>query len=385
MRDILILVWDDVGYDDCSSTVTPNLTTFRADGIDFPLAFSMQGCSQTRTCLHYGVLGRSIGILGDTGPSIPPHPIPDLGWPTIAQALSDEGYKTCLVGKWHSGHAPSDPTGNGWEMAPIERGFDSWLAGSKANVTSFSSWERIDADQNGFVASIETRYATLAQVEAAEDWWITTTGPRFLMVCLNEPHVPFEQPPPELAPLLPPLPTPTQRQRYLNKLTAADTVLGRFLALSGMDQAVVACLSDNGTPGAGARTSKAGKVKGTTFDGGIHVPLVMRWPGSGSLAYDELVHVVDVPAACLTHAGPIQLPDEWDGRVLPPRKHVICEGMAGNGAIDQCARGKRYKLRNVVGVEEFYDLESDPGENAPLDLNAPAIQQQLTALRAMLY
>jgi arylsulfatase A-like enzyme len=271
-------------------------------------------------------------------------------------------------------------------MAPIERGFQRWIAGTKHNA-GFLDWERIDADARGFTEATEGRYATLVQLEEAELWWLAQPSPRFLMLCLNEAHGPFDRKPPDELLLGYPWPTApgAERDRYLAKVRAADTALGRILALPGMDRALFVLVGDNGTPKTVTPPSQASHAKGTTFERGIRVPMVMRWPGvARGATHPHLVHLVDVPAACLALAG---LPPEplWDGRVLPPRRYVLAEiESLLTGSVDRCARGSRYKLRDVDGVEELYDLSADPAEQSPLDLGDPSLRRVLAALRVAL-
>lgn len=384
--DVILVSWDDVGYRDITSELCPRLSGLRSEGVDYTRAFSTPVCSQSRALVLYGALGRTLGILGSMGAQDPSQAIPPASWPTLPGKLKAAGYSTCLVGKWHSGHAPS---GGDWRLAPLERGYDCWLAGTPSNLDpGYRDWQRIDATPSGVSDFQETGYATLKQLEAATSWWNTTPPQRFLHLSLNEAHGPFDLPPQELLGGLEVTGGSPQREKYEAKIRAGDTALGRILDLPGADDALIAFFSDNGTPqtvpGPGQSPSK---VKTTTFDGGIHVPMCIRVVDVPPLIDSRLVSLVDLPAVILYSLG-IEIPPEWDGQLAPARNHVISEAemlLMGDTVFDQCARSGTHKLRNREGVEELYNLVIDPTESYPLSLTAPENAIQLTFLRSKLY
>jgi len=397
--DVLMLAWDDVSRVDATPEVCPSLAAFRAQGLDLRLAFANPVCSQSRAVVTFGAQGRTLGILLAMNPEEPDGPIPPASWPTLPGVLAGAGYATALVGKWHLGRAPS---GAQPAMAPIERGYQTWLAGTLANLAppdpplglpSYRRWLRHDATAAGWTAAEETKYATLAQVEEAEAWWVANAGaPRFLHVSLNEPHGPFTLGIP--SELLAGWPAPTTmsntRARFLAKLRAADVVLGRLLALPGVEDALVLLYADNGTAShAAGPTEDPEKLKTTTFEGGIHVPAASRYPGGpvgGS--YGQLVHLVDLPRFVLETLG-VPVPAEWDGVTQPPRTHVIAEAELADGTLEQCARIADWKLRartppGGTKLEELYDLANDPSEVSPVPLGQ-ANPTLLAGLRSVLY
>lgn len=396
--DVVLVGWDDVGLVDATPDVCPNLAALRAAGADLPFAFSNPVCSQSRAVILFGAMGRTLGILTAMDALDPSSPTPPASWTTLAHALADAGWSTCLVGKWHLGPAPlgGDPG-----LAPLQRGYQAWRAGTFANIggpqapgRSFNLWDRVDADDvMGVVRSVSSRYATLAQVEEAEAWWAAAAGaPRFLHVALNDPHGPYSTPIP--AELLAGWPQPSalssQRTRFLAKLRAADTALGRVLALAGPSTSVALVYSDNGTAGnAVAPGVDPERVKTTTYEGGIRVPMAARWPGvAPGSSLVQLVHLVDVPAALLERVG-VPRPAQWDGQTNP-RNHVVSEAELADGTLEQAVRTETHKLRATTPpggarAEELYDLSADPGETSPLDLEAPEHQQLLLLLRLALY
>jgi arylsulfatase A-like enzyme len=397
LPDVLLVGWDDVALADATADVCPTLAAFRAGALDLPLGFANPVCSQSRAVLLFGAHGRTLGILRAMDAGDHEGPIPPASWPTIASVLAAAGYRTALVGKWHLGRAP---LGGDVGLAPLQRGYEFWRAGTLANIggaqapgRNFSNWDRLDSDAVlGVLRSVSTRYATLAQVEEAEAWWAANAeAPRFLHVALNDPHGPYTPaPPPELLAGWPsPPPGASTRTRFLAKLRAADTALARLLALPGATDALVVLYADNGTAGnAAPPEADPERAKTTTFERGIRVPLVARFPGVAAGTHDELVHLVDVPTAVLERLG-LPVPEEWDGRTNP-RNYVIAEAELADGTLEQAVRTRTHKLRATrppggARAEELYDLAADPGELAPMDLGAPENQQLLLLLRIALY
>lgn len=386
MNDVLLVGWDDVGIADATPDVCPNLAAFKAGGLYLPLAFSNPVCSQSRATILYGASGRRLGITISMNSLDPDAPVPPADWPTLPTMLADAGWATCLVGKFHCGRSPS---GAPPAMAPIERGYQAWRAGTFDNVGDYRSWQRLDADDQGWAEVTENVYATSAQVSAAEVWWNATPGPRFLHVALNDPHGPLNGPtnlpPPDLLAGWPaPIPGSTARTRFLAKLRAADTAFGRLLAFAGMEGALVVLYSDNGTAansvGPGEDPDKA---KQTTYDLGIRVPVAVRFPGVAPGLLDQLTHLVDIPASILELVG-VARPAEWEGQSTP-RTFIISEATIADGTLDQCARTRTWKLRNHAGVEQLFHLPKDPSESHPLSLEDPTVQTVLSFLRAVLY
>eukprot|EP00041_Stephanoeca_diplocostata_P014217 m.256064 g.256064 ORF g.256064 m.256064 type:complete len:566 (+) comp19624_c1_seq6:78-1775(+) len=121
--NILMLFMDDHGWGDFganwnATTETPNLDRLAADGIrftDFHVGASV--CTPSRATLLTGRYGLRTGVHGNFGPtSLHGMGATEL---TMANVLSDAGYSTHMIGKWHLGH--NEP------FHPTFRGFESWF------------------------------------------------------------------------------------------------------------------------------------------------------------------------------------------------------------------------------------------------------------------
>ncbi len=383
--DLLFVILDDLWIGDVTPTLMPNLTAFSGARI-FTHCYSMPVCSQSRACMLYGKYGRTLGIIAGMDSTVGPEPA--AGEATVAQLLSDAGYLTALVGKWHGGRNPLD-TPAGCIGAPAARGFQRWLAGTRDNIDDFYDWERIDDD---VVMAHETTYVTAAQVLAAQDWWETEAGgaPRFLQVSLSAPHGPYNFPPAdELGGFVSTAAT-LNRRKYESEIRSADWAFGELLATVGADTTVIV-VGDNGTPNnARAPGQQANKVKATCYEGGIRVPLAIRSPKYPPGFSDRLCHITDIPATILATVG-IDVPSDWDGRslTLTARTTALSEaqdGASGGNHLVRAAMTHDYKLlRTDDDPEELYHLLTDPTELIPLSLTDPANASILATLRAQLY
>ena len=167
-----------------------------------------------------------------------------------------------------------------------------------------------------------------------------------------------------------------------------DTLIGRLLDSipdETMQNTYVIFFGDNGTvewddpPAPRDRN----RVKGTVYQGGIEVPLIVTGPGIAAGKVERpLAHAVDLFASIL-ELGEIDpdevLPDDLAidsvsiadhlfRENLPSRRSwVLSEGTLGS-VVGTAIRDERYKLVVINEREEFYDLENDPNELSPLSL-----------------
>lgn len=199
-------------------------------------------------------------------------------------ARSPGGWNTSLVGKWHVANLDDPAT----LTDPGEQGF-AWYASSD-NLWDYFSW---DKSLNGTLTPVTT-YATTDTANDAIARIAAMSEPWFLQLAFHAPHAPYQTPPAELVTG----PTPTTESVYGAMLTAADVELGRVLASMDPDQrshTTILVLGDNGSPSI-VEIDLPGRLKGSVYQGGVHVPFVVAGPrvtAPGSET-DALVSVVDV-------------------------------------------------------------------------------------------
>jgi N-acetylgalactosamine-6-sulfatase len=305
--NIVVLLADDLGYADLGcygarDIRTPHLDRLARDGVRFT-QFYANGpeCSPTRTAFltgryqqRVGGLECAIGIggVGRYDDAIRLAAQGQLGLPaseiTIARLLRDGGYATALSGKWHLGYADA--------FSPHRHGFDHALYALGGGMDYFHHVEDPPAYtpvmRRDGVPVRTPGYATNVFADDAETWLRAHHAraphqPFFLYVPFTAPHSPF-QAPDEASPA--PLPDDSARWKQGNapaKVYAAmiermDLVTGRILAaldeLRLTDRTIVVFTSDNGGTRS-ARPTGLRDIKGTTFEGGIRVPCLVRWPG----------------------------------------------------------------------------------------------------------
>ena len=149
---------------------------------------------------------------------------------------------------------------------------------------------------------------------------------------------------------------------YLDAVRLLDEKVGRVLDRIDEDglasRTIVAFFGDHGRP--------MPRDKQFLYDGGIHVPLIIRWPGQlqpGSVK-DELVNMIDLSATSLAWAG-IEVPDHIEGRIFlgddkaPDREYVFAARDRCDETVDRirAVRDKRYKyIRNYYPDRPYMQL-----------------------------
>jgi len=381
--DVILVVIDDVAWDDIEDATTPAIDELQSQGASFTGFHSMPICSPTRVALWTGLYPRSLGVGQLVNVWEAEEPLLDPDMRTLPRAMAEAGYATCLVGKWHAG-AFLDATGEAVPElgATGLGGFDSWRAGIPSNVgaplsggTGYSDWYRVDDGVGRFV----TEYATEEHWLAAEQWWLTTSSPRFMAVCLNAPHGPFHRPPDGW------FRTdrgPGKTANYLMMLESADIVIEQLRDLA--PDAWFILVSDNGTPP--FTNGSADMSKRTTFRRGVNVPLIIDVPGDREVPVAEgLCGIYDLFSTIACIAG---VPGSSDGVNLLPatggeekiRNWVVSERWPSNGGTtaggigaldDFMIRTDRWKMRRLDDVEWLYDLYTYPNENIRKNVAGP--------------
>ncbi len=415
-KNVLLILADDIGVDILSVygegegfPITPTIDRMASEGVLFRNAWSTPKCSSTRATILTGRYGFRTGI-GSIVSSrdLTALSIDEITLPEVLKYRT-QTHAEAMVGKWHLGNCL-----NGQKHAPNLAGF-SHYTGSLANIVnqgqSFFEWKKT---VNGKSLRSHT-YATTDSVDDAIEWIGDQNDPWFLYLSLNAPHEPFQIPPhhlvsPSTLAQLPkdelgnPRPPGTHcegidlRLCYLAMVEAMDAELGRLLASlppGVSDQTTVIFAGDNGTPPAVTRAPFAGNhAKGTLYEGGINVPLIVH----GARVEDPnresatLVNTTDLFATTLELATGQHISD-----ILPPdlihdsvsfvpilenasdaeqRTYAYSEffNLTNSNTkkhFGQTIRNERYKLIRLTTLqrEEFYDLEVDPFEQNDLLLN----------------
>lgn len=408
--NIVLVISDDLGYADLprfgrSEIPTPHLDSLASGGVVFTQAYaSAPVCVPARMAINTGRYQQRFGIYDNM---YDPREVRRFfEETTLAQHLQKRGYATGLVGKWHlSGNRfpPNGPT-------PEQRGFDEWVA--------------IEGGMSTYRAPVKV-YRNNQPMETKEyltDFWGTEAvsfidrnhkRPFFLYLGFNAPHAPLEALDADKVTAEGESP---DRHTYTGMVRAMDRNIGRVLGALRSRQVdrntLVIFINDNGgggshTPPHTRNTARNAPLRGYKFDlweGGIRVPMIMRFPGHvpGGVRYNKAVSSMDIAPTCLRAAGG-ELPGErpFDGVDLMPylagqnksAPHpLLCWenrawlGPRGKqrpapGQHNQAIRKGNWKAVRLAGDPEWqlFRLDSDPGEQHDMATEYPGVTNDLIA------
>jgi N-acetylgalactosamine-6-sulfatase len=257
---------------------------------------------------------------------------------------------------------------------------------------------------NGNPIRREGHFTDLATDEAIKFIERHADGPFFLYVPYTAPHSPF-QGPDDYRPDPLPLDSPLWKQGqappdvYVAMIEHMDKCIGRILKVlddKGLTQdTVVIFSSDNGGTGS-ARNAPLSKIKGSTFEGGIRVPAVARWPGviPKGVVSEQVCITMDFSTSIVRIAGAtVPRGREFDGLDIlklvetgqPPRKRTLFwRGRRGDRTWRAVRDGDLKYIRRTDGrrTEEYlFDLKEDVGETRSLLEERP---EEIRRLKAML-
>jgi arylsulfatase A-like enzyme len=315
---------------------------------------------------------------------------------TIAEVLKARGYATGMIGKWHLGDVP--------EFLPTRQGFDSFFGTPYSNDMKpavLLRGEKVVEDPMDQDSLID-RYTdeAIGFIKSNKD------KPFFLYFAHNMPHRPLH--------VAKRFRGKSERGLYGDVIEALDWSVGRVfdtLKEAGVDDdTLVVYTSDNGPwlyigeNGGSAFPLRGGK--GTTFEGGMRIPFIARWPGhvpAGATCKEPLSHLDLLPTiVALTGA---KLPDrKIDGADISP----ILLGQPGaknpheavffyaNGSLN-AVRAGRWKYKDETTLQDeteygkyeqpeakippaLYDLELDPTEQKNVANNHPDIVERMKKL-----
>jgi arylsulfatase A-like enzyme len=370
-------------------------------GILFRNAYTDPTCSPSRAEILTGRYGFRT-LLGQPITEYLPEYSLQQAEVTVAEALHNACSPVSIsaIGKWHLGSVS-----NGGPLHPNEQGFD-WFEGTLGNLFLATETYFLHTKVTNGTQATSTTYATTEQVDDAIARMQAMPEPWFLYLAFNAPHQPFHAPPQNLHTYhLYGDPNATPAEHYRAAIQAMDTEIGRLLASMSPGQrerTTIMFVGDNGTPNEAITPPfDAGKGKGTLYEGGVNVPLIVsgrgvRQPGRESAA---MVNSVDLfptviellgekVAAAVGDDRPIDgvsmIPYLRDPAQTDLRSWVFAEKFAPNGpgpysAVGRMARDQRWKLIQRAGqLELFFDMEGVNLERESL-LPGPLTPEQYAA------
>lgn len=397
--NIIVILADDMGWADLgpgSNIDAPHLDQLAREGVKLSRFYaSAPICSPTRAALLTGRYPHSVGVPEIAAPQaqwgIPKLSL-DHSAVTIPEVLKARRYESVLIGKWHLGFDPS-----AW---PRTHGFDVFW-GTLAGASDYSD---VKGGYHNETPTEISGYYTDAITDRAIEYLKTREADRpiFLYLSYTAPHYPLEAP----AELV-----DKYRTRYEDELFATyaamleqlDTGIGRILTtldeLGLRDNTLVIFMSDNGPSaepksygprGADISNGPLREWKFSTYEGGIRVPFVARWPERipAGLQRSEVAVTMDILPTILDAVGlPVPEDMEMHGQSLMSllagqdfsRKSAVHWETQHNMAV---TRGD-WKLVHQFWTEpKLYNLKSDPSEMHDLSDQHPEMVSELVNLHS---
>ncbi len=417
--NIVLLIADDLGWSDLSCMgsdfyETPHIDALAAEGMLFTHAYAASAnCAPSRAALMSGRYAPHTGVYTVGTPNrgkaanrklLVPENTAQLApdFVTIAERLQDGGYATGHFGKWHLGEG---------ETGPIEQGFDVNFGGGQAGhpKSFFSPYKNEQIEDGPDGEHLTERMGR----EGARFIAAHTDEPFFLYMPFYAVHTPI-QPPADHAGRFAAKPPGTihDNARYAALIAAMDDAVGVILnaldAAELRDNTIVIFTSDNGGFGRVTSNAPLRGSKGMFYEGGIRVPLVVRWPSeiNGGSRSDQPVSGIDLYPTLLEVSNLKENPDaQLDGMSLVPALRGLdltseralfwhfpayleaAGAVKGLWRTTPCSVIRRgdYKLQEFFedGRVELYNLIDDPGETTDLSTSMPKLCDELhTALIA---
>ncbi|MCC7435712.1 MAG: sulfatase [Methanoregulaceae archaeon] len=415
--NFVVIFADDLGYGDLScygnrEFQTPNLDRMAAEGVRFTNFYSASpGCSPSRAALLTGSYPVRVGVPQVLNPDSPTGLNPAEA--NLANVLKPLGYATACVGKWHLGVK---------NLMPTFQGFDTFYGLPYSNdmwPPNGASWPRLwlhkDREPVEEVKDLADQSELTGKYTRFATEFIRTNRdkPFLLYLAHSMPHVPIA--------VSKRFAGKTGKGLYADTIAELDWSVGevlRALKANGLDaNTLVFFASDNGPwlPYGDHAGSAGGfrEGKGTSFEGGLRVPGIFRWPGRipAGQVRDEIVTTMDVlpTVASLSGAklsdverdgadvsdllqgssrrsvrpwffyfwpGELQAVRSGDWKLHVPHKHRNQTQPAGKGG--------RSAGEVTASIElSLFDLGQDPGETTNLAGTRPEVVARLMRMIAI--
>ncbi len=365
--NILFILADDLGVEALSmynnnsgatKAITPNIDRLASLGVTFNSVWSSPLSSPTRAAAITGRYGNKTGIL-TLGKQL------STDEKTLHASLSDS-YATALIGKWHLTKDGTNP-----EIYGID--YFSGMTSSVGAVDDYFAWPH--TEDNEQVTCSE--YITTKLTDLTIDWISKQQTPWFCWLSHVAPHTPLHLPPDYMHSRgeLPadeesindnPLPY------FLAMVESMDYEIGRLLSSlseSELANTVVIFMGDNGTNRTVTQEPfEKSKSKGTVYEGGVRVPLIVSGAGvaSPNRCSDVLISAPDIFATIMELSGEQMscYEDSYsfagviNGDGTTSREYSFTEIICNGNPYTNAIRNTDYKLITIDGeVSEFLKID----------------------------
>ena len=400
--NIVLILVDDMGYGDLGcyghpKAKTPVIDGLAKQGVRFTQHYANGSeCSPTRTALLTGRYQQRAGGLecaigtGNVGrydDAIRLAGQRQLGLPAkqvvLPSALKPAGYSCGVFGKWHLGYEP--------QFNPMEHGWDDFFGYMGGNVHYFNHREtsdlhvlfrgRLPVYAEGYMTHLITD-SSIKFIEQNKD------DPFFLFVSHECPHFPFQGPNDAKKVVNKENWMKPDAQTYVSMLEDLDREVGRLLSALEInkltDNTLIVFVSDNGGFSGAANMGPLNGAKSTTLEGGIRVPLIMRWPNKikPGITSHQVCATFDLTRSILNLAQAKVPEEQLDGldivnhvKARKPdfERTLFWRGKRGERTWSAVRQGDLKYVRKTEGKTEewLFDLSRDIGEKRNLSSSRP--------------
>lgn len=373
--NILLIIADDMGLDatpgyniGTTKPNMPNLENLISTGIRFNNVWSNPTCSPTRGTIITGKYGFRTGVtrvdaqLSTSETSIQKY----------LDNKTNSAYNHAVIGKWHLSKNTNHPN---------DMGINYYAGTLGGAVSSYTNW---DLNLNG-TTTYSTDYITSKLTDLAINWVGNQTKPWFLWMAYNAPHTPLHLPPNELHSQGALATDQTSIDNnplpyYFAAIEAMDTEMGRLinsLTKSQKDNTIIIFMGDNGTPAKVGQEYPNRRYKGSVYQGGVNVPMIITGKGVTRInaTNDVLINATDLFAtvADIAETETLEIHDSKSflpllkGDAFTPRDFIYTEAGKDDGTLDVTLRNKTHKyILFSDGSEALYNLSNDAFESLNL-------------------
>ena len=381
--NVLLIIADDLGIDALEGygieegifPHTPVINSLRENGISYMNNWATPICTPTRASIMSGKYGIKTGVRAVPGNLA----VEDESLFNYLDRQTNDSYSTAVIGKWHL----SDPINFNH---PFEHGVDHFEGIIGGGVQNYNRWDKTDGGQ-----LFEVReYVTTHFTNAAIDWISEQEKPWFLWLSHVAPHSPFQLPPAGLFTLDNPT---TDRELYLATIEALDTEIGRLLdSMDAQTRAntLIIFMGDNGTPGGVLQAYPNRHGKGSMYEGGLRVPMVISGAGVTRRGEQEygLTQANDLHATLIEACSndlPGGIHNSYSIRSSfttsdAVERNFVYADQSNNDVEFWAIRDQDYKLiQNENGNQEFYNLSESILEENQLIGNLSRQEREIRA------
>ncbi len=385
LPNVIVILSDDQGWGDLSlhgntQLQTPSLDGLAKAGARFEWFYVQPVCSPTRAEFLTGRYHPRGGVRGVTtgGERL------NLDETTIAESFAKAGYATGCFGKWHNGtQYPYHPNGRGFQEF---YGFTSGHWGTYFNAPLDHNGQAVRS--KGYLADDLTTHA-IDYIQA------NRAKPFFCYLAFNTPHSPMQVPDADwerfhtkeltLTGTLAKSEKPDHTRAALAMCENLDRNVGRLLkSLDDSNLAkdtIVVYFADNGPNGHRFNGTMKG-IKGSTDEGGVRSPLLIRWPGTiqPNSKIDAIAGAIDLLPTILELTGVANIGTKpldgrsfagaLRGRELPKVDRILIQHW--NNRVSA-----RDQIHRLDADGKLFNLKTDPGQLKNIATEFPELTTKL--------